>query len=63
MIKQSNEWSPLSVLELQTLKTGKGGHPGNDRETPQEPATTQDDWYDPADGFPTLNVSHARFIT
>lgn len=32
-------------LELQTLQTGEGRHPGNDREAPQEPAAASDDWY------------------
>lgn len=30
-------------LELQTLQTGEGGYPGDDREAPQEPATIPDD--------------------
>lgn len=33
------------LLEFQTLKIGKGGHPGDDREAPQEPAAASDGWY------------------
>lgn len=33
------------LLEFQTLKIGKGGHPGDDCEAPQEPAAASDGWY------------------